>query len=43
MSGIPPRMLGLLGVLLAVPILVIVKTFCDRVEPLQSFGELLSA
>jgi predicted PurR-regulated permease PerM len=34
---------GLLGVLLAVPILVVAKTFCDRVEPLQSFGELLSA
>lgn len=34
---------GLLGVLLAVPMLVVVKTFCDRVEPLQSFGELLSA
>jgi predicted PurR-regulated permease PerM len=34
---------GLLGVLLAVPILVVAKTFCDRVEPLKSFGELLSA
>lgn len=36
-------MWGLLGVLLAVPILVVVKTFCDRVEPLQTFGEFLGA
>lgn len=34
---------GLVGVLLAVPILVVVKTFCDHVEPLKTFGELLSA
>jgi predicted PurR-regulated permease PerM len=36
-------MWGLLGALLAVPILVVVKTFCDRVEPLQAFGEFLGA
>lgn len=36
-------MWGLLGALVAVPILVVVKTFCDRVEPLQTFGEFLGA
>lgn len=36
-------MWGLLGTLLAVPILVVVKTFCDRVKPLQIFGEFLGA
>lgn len=36
-------MWGLLGALLAVPILVVAKTFCDRVEPLQAFGEFLGA
>lgn len=36
-------MWGLLGTLLAVPILVVIKTFCDRVEPLQTFGEFLGA
>ena len=34
---------GVVGALLAVPILVVVKTFCDRVEPLQTFGEFLGA
>ena len=36
-------MWGILGALLAVPILVVLKTFCDRVEPLQVFGEFLGA
>lgn len=36
-------MWGLLGALLAVPLLVVMKTFCDRVEPLASFGEFLGA
>jgi predicted PurR-regulated permease PerM len=36
-------MWGILGALLAVPILVAVKTFCNRVEPLQAFGEFLGA
>ena len=36
-------MWGVLGALLAVPILVAVKTFCDRVESLKAFGEFLGA
>lgn len=32
---------GVLGALLAVPLLVVLKTFCDRVESLQAFGEFL--
>ncbi len=36
-------MWGILGALLAVPILVVLKTFCDHVEPLQRFGEFLDA
>ncbi len=34
-------MWGVLGALLAVPLLVVIKTFCDRVEPLKGFGEFL--
>lgn len=34
-------MWGLFGALLAVPILVATKTFCDRVESLKAFGEFL--
>jgi len=34
-------MWGAVGVLLAVPILVALKTLCDRVESLQTFGEFL--
>lgn len=36
-------MWGILGALLAVPILVALKTLCDRVESLQVFGEFLGA
>ena len=36
-------MWGLLGALLAVPVLVVVKTFCSRVEPLRAFSEFLGA
>ena len=36
-------MWGPAGVLLAVPILVAVKTTCDRIEPLQTFGEYLGS
>lgn len=32
---------GIWGTLLAVPMLVVVKAFCDRVEDLQPLGELL--
>jgi predicted PurR-regulated permease PerM len=32
---------GLWGTLLAVPMLVVVKAFCDRIEDLKSVGELL--
>lgn len=32
---------GLWGTLLAVPMLVVVKAFCDRIEDLQPIGELL--
>jgi predicted PurR-regulated permease PerM len=32
---------GLWGTLLAVPMLVVLKAFCDRIEDLQSLGELL--
>ena len=32
---------GVAGVLLAVPILVAIKTLCDRVDALQTFGEFL--
>lgn len=35
-------MWGVPGALLAVPILVVLKTLCDRVESLQVFGEYLS-
>lgn len=34
---------GIWGLLLGVPILVVVKTVCDRVEELKPVGELLSA
>lgn len=36
-------MWGMLGVLLAVPMLVVAKTFCDRVPPLHTVGEFLGA
>jgi len=36
-------MWGMSGALLAVPILVVLKTLCDRVEPLQGFAEFLGA
>jgi len=36
-------MWGIPGALLAVPILVALKTLCDRVESLQVFGKLLGA
>jgi predicted PurR-regulated permease PerM len=36
-------MWGIAGALLAVPILVALKTLCDRVESLQGFGKFLSA
>jgi predicted PurR-regulated permease PerM len=32
---------GIWGTLLAVPMLVSVKAFCDRVEQLKPIGELL--
>ncbi|HUP92171.1 MAG TPA: AI-2E family transporter [Solimonas sp.] len=35
-------MWGILGAILAVPVLVAIKVFCDRVEPLQGFGEFLA-
>jgi predicted PurR-regulated permease PerM len=34
-------MWGILGTLLAVPLLVMFKIFCDHVEPLASIGEFL--
>lgn len=34
-------MWGIPGALLAVPILIVVKTWCDRVQSLQMFGEFL--
>ncbi len=34
---------GIIGMLIAVPILIIVKVFCDHVESLKPFGEFLSA
>ena len=34
-------MWGILGALMAVPILVIAKTFCDHVESMKPFGEFL--
>ena len=34
---------GVWGLLLGVPILMVVKTVCDRVEELQPIGELLGA
>jgi predicted PurR-regulated permease PerM len=34
---------GIWGTLLAVPMLVVVKSFCDRVEDLKPVGELLGA
>ena len=36
-------MWGIPGAVIAVPILVAMKTLCDRVESLQSFGEFLGA
>jgi predicted PurR-regulated permease PerM len=33
---------GIVGALIAVPMLTIVKIFCDHIEPLQSLGEFLS-
>ena len=32
---------GLIGVLVAVPIMMVIKSVCDRVESLRSVGELL--
>jgi len=32
---------GLIGVLVAVPIMMVLKSICDRVEPLRPIGELL--
>jgi predicted PurR-regulated permease PerM len=32
---------GLIGVLVAVPIMMVIKSICDRVEPLRPVGELL--
>jgi predicted PurR-regulated permease PerM len=32
---------GLIGVLVAVPIMMVIKSVCDRVEPLRPVGELL--
>ena len=32
---------GLIGVLVAVPIMMVIKSICDRVEALKPFGELL--
>jgi predicted PurR-regulated permease PerM len=32
---------GIWGTLLAVPMLVVVKAFCDRIEDLKPIGELL--
>jgi predicted PurR-regulated permease PerM len=34
---------GFIGALLAVPILVVIKVICDHFEPLQAFGNFLSA
>jgi predicted PurR-regulated permease PerM len=34
---------GFIGALIAVPLLVVVKVFCDHFEELQSFGNFLSA
>ncbi|RYE56310.1 MAG: AI-2E family transporter, partial [Rhizobiaceae bacterium] len=34
---------GFIGALLAVPILVVIKVVCDHFDPLQSFGNFLSA
>jgi predicted PurR-regulated permease PerM len=34
---------GFIGALIAVPLLVVVKVFCDHFEPLQSFGNFLAA
>jgi predicted PurR-regulated permease PerM len=34
-------MWGIWGLLLAVPIIVMIKSVCDRVEDLKSIGELL--
>jgi len=34
---------GIWGLLLGVPILLIVKTVCDRVDDLKPVGELLGA
>jgi predicted PurR-regulated permease PerM len=34
---------GFIGALLAVPLLVVVKVFCDHFEGLQNFGNFLSA
>jgi len=35
-------MWGILGVLLAVPLLVMLKIFCDHIEPLAPIGEFLA-
>ncbi len=32
---------GIAGLLLAVPLLMVTKAVCDRIEDLQPFGELL--
>jgi predicted PurR-regulated permease PerM len=33
---------GLIGTLVAVPIMMILKTACERIEGLEAFGELLN-
>jgi predicted PurR-regulated permease PerM len=33
---------GIIGTLVAVPIMMIVKTICERIEGLQAVAELLS-
>jgi predicted PurR-regulated permease PerM len=34
---------GLIGMIVAVPIMMVIKCICDRVEALQPLGELLGA
>lgn len=34
---------GVIGVLVAVPVLVVIKVFCDRIESYRFIGELISA
>jgi len=35
-------MWGLIGTLVAVPLMMIIKTACERIEGLEAFGELLN-